>query len=265
MSTQALLKSATIVGTAAMATATPGAMEEGAPQQGNAQHKSTCVRSNIAMAASGIGLLIALVFAFIAKSDDEGTGSTGLFVSAAFFLVLLALAYFQRSLETQIMRFDEENDELRETRRGLDAENEELKATRTKLDAENEELRATRAQLDAENEELRGERREFEEENIKLKKERETFHAENANLKKNVEHLNKLHNDSVAMIRQLAMYGDECKEFGKDLKEVASDLHHTDDSLGLSAEEIKKQTAAMAAAVETLTKAAAASKSASTA
>jgi len=103
----------------------------------------------------------------------------------------------------------------------FDRENRELVMTRVALDAENNELRDTRTALDAENEELKG----------------------------HVHNLQVLHNDSVAMIRQLATYGDECKEFGQELRGISSDLQETDDSLGLTAAEIQKQVAALAAVV----------------
>ena len=192
------------------------------------------LRATIALWICLSGGLLSLVFALLAKSNDEGTGPTGLFIVTVVFLVLAVMSFFQRSLEKQIRRFDEENDELRETRSRLDEENQELKSTRDRLDQENKEFDAANRKYVASN---------------------ETFTRQLAEQEENLQHLNKLHNDSVAMIRQLAMYGDECKDFGKDLKEISGDLKETDDSLGLSADELRPQTAAIKAATDALVRA----------
>lgn len=103
----------------------------------------------------------------------------------------------------------------------------------SRFDAENDQLEATRQNLDAENLELK---------------------AHVSELKAHVANLNKLHNESVRMIRQLAIYGDECKTFGRDLAAITHKLNETDDSLGLTADELRTQVEMLAAVAATLGK-----------
>lgn len=101
----------------------------------------------------------------------------------------------------------------------LSRENEELSGHVSRLDGENRELSGHVDRLDGENRELAG----------------------------HVQNLQKLHNDSVRMVRQLALYGDECREFGQNLRDISSNLHETDSSLGLTADELESQVAALKA------------------
>lgn len=227
MANRALLSAVT--GAAAMEAGAAG----DAPGSVVPTRKTKCLRANFAMGVSAIGAIIAVVFALMAKNGSEGTGSTGLFICAVVFAILLVMAWFQRSLERQILRFSEENDELRATRNRFDEENKEF-------DAANKELQKTRDRLDQENKEL----------DAANDRHEKLIDKQEAELKK----LNKLYNDSVNMVRQLAMFGDECKELGHDLKDVAGDLKETDDSLGLTADELRKQTEAIAAATAALTR-----------
>lgn len=195
------------------------------------------MRANATLAVSLVGAVVALVFGATA-----GCASAPFFVLAAMLAAVAVLAWFQRGIERQISKFGRENRELRETRAGLDAGNEELRKTRAALESENRELREMRVAFGDENRELR--------------ETRAALDAENLELKGHVQNLQKLHNNSVNMIRQLAMYGDECKEFGQELRDISSDLQETDDSLGLTAAEIQKQVKALSAVVAATTRAA---------
>ena len=53
--------------------------------------------------------------------------------------------------------------------------------------------------------------------------------------------LNVLQRKSVRMIQMLSMYGDECKTLGVSLKDVAQELRKTDESLGLTSQELTAQ------------------------
>ena len=194
------------------------AVGEGQTTPAPVPRRKKCLRTNASMAISGVGAVIALVFAVVSRADT-GPGSTGLFVCAVAFAILVILAWFQRSLERQVIAFSKENDRLVNSRKHLDAENEELKQTRTRLDAENEELKQSNDQLAVQ-----------------------------------VKNLNKLHDDSVKMIRQLALYGDECKNFNKELSGISHELKETDDSLGLTSDELQKQVTALSALTSALTK-----------
>lgn len=109
---------------------------------GAASGASCCLRSNLALFLALSALGVSLIFAGLAESAGEKTCSSGMFALAALSLLLAILAWFQRSLEKQISRFDQENDELRATKTRLDKENEELADTRRRLDQENKELAA---------------------------------------------------------------------------------------------------------------------------
>lgn len=184
------------------------------------------------MALAAAGLLLGLCFGTLAYAAGDELPAAGLFGSALLCLALLVLSYFQRSLERQVRRFDQENDELRTTRRQLDAENEELKQGNKELKQGNKELKQNNAELA----------------------------TTSAAMREQVQHLNRLHNDSVAMIRQLALYGDTCKDFGRELGGIALSLHETDDSLGLQAHELEKQVAALGAVARALSASASAGR-----
>jgi len=162
-----------------------------------------CLKANFAMASAAAGLMVAL------GQQAAGCLAALGWIQAAAFLLLLGLAWRQRTVERQVNLFGAENDELRETRKQIDGEIGELREARQAIDAELDELREARTALDSENEEL----------------------------KHQVSRLNRLHNESVAMIQNLALYGDKCKQFGKELKTVSTALKQTDNSLGLTAEE----------------------------
>ena len=165
-------------------------------------------RANVTFGLALVAALMALGFGATSSSS-----STQFYAVAAVIAVAAVLAWFARSLDKQISRLDAENRELSGHVDRLDGENRELSGHVDRLDGENRELSGHVDRLDGENKEL----------------------AES------VKKLQKLHNDSVQMIRQLAMYGDECKEFNQDLRHISSDLQETDDSLGLTAEEFSKQ------------------------
>lgn len=71
-------------------------------------------------------------------------------------------------------------------------------------------------------------------------------------LSKQAENLNRLQRESVRMIQQLALYGDECREFNVSLKDISKDLRDTDTSLGLTAKEMGDQLNALASIVSAL-------------
>lgn len=64
-------------------------------------------------------------------------------------------------------------------------------------------------------------------------------------LEEQAKNLNKLQKKSTKMIQMLALYGDDCKSLGINLKDVSQDLHKTDESLGLKTEEMAQQIKAM--------------------
>lgn len=202
--------------------------------------KMPCLRSNASMAVALVGLAVAVIFFGIGRG--EGADTMGYIVAGILFLALAVLAYFQRSIERQVIRLDQENDELRETRHRLDQENKEF-------DEANKRLAQTENEIESDLKELKK----------VLETERAAAAEKLRRSEKQLQNLNKLHNDSVAMIRQLALYGDECKDFGKDLREVSSDLRETDESLGLSADELSAQVRALSAVAETLKKSSGAS------
>ena len=60
-------------------------------------------------------------------------------------------------------------------------------------------------------------------------------------LKQQAENLNRLQRESVRMIQDLALYGNECQQFGVTLSDISKELRATDDSLGLTATEMQQQ------------------------
>lgn len=227
-------------------------------------------KATLSMVLSVIGFVVAVTIGFLGQKDMLEYAMYGLGV---LFAALCVISYMYRSLEKQLHVFAKQNDELEATKNAFDQENEELKESRRQLDAENAELRETRKLLDRENEELKSTRLKLDAENkelansvVSINRTKEELAAENIDLASNVKaledermalqtqvaNLNKLHNEGVVMIRQLALYGDSCKHFGKDLKDVADNLHQTDDSLGLTAEELDKKIAALGQVVKTL-------------
>lgn len=231
MTTRALLGASTAVATMSSSTIERGEGAAPAPAQ------PRILRSTVAVIVALVGVAVSLIFAVVARGENEGTGATGLFVAAIIFGVAAVVAWFQRSLEKQIIRLSEENDRF-------GRENDELKDTRRRLDQENKEFDEANRINALENE--------------RLAKNNAELEAEVARLAKEAKNLNALYNQSVNMVRQLAMFGDECKTLGHDLRDVAGDLKDTDDSLGLTAEELSRQTAAIQAATAALTKVAAA-------
>ena len=191
-----------------------------------APEKPKCLRANASLGIACVGLVVAIVFGSISKVAGDDVGAAGQLIGGIVFLTLGILSFFQRSIEAQVIRLSEENDRYSQ-------ENDELKETRTRLDQENKEY-------DAENKKLRATRTRLDEENRE-------FDESNRALTEQVRNLNQLHNNSVKMIRQLALYGDECKNFGRELGDIKDGLAETDDSLGLTAEELKKQVDALSA------------------
>lgn len=221
----------------------------GSPRGAGAAPRRCCLRATVALWLCAAGALLSAACGIVARGGEPQAGAGGLFTAAALFVVLAIMAMFQRSLERQVLRFDEENDELRATRARLDQENLEFDAANRLLRAQVESAGAENAAFHASNVRLA--------QNAQgLEASLAAAAAQNAEQKKGLAHLNKLHNDSVAMIRQLALYGDECRSFGKDLKDVASELRETDDSLGLTAGELRQQAAAIQAATAALVAAA---------
>lgn len=236
----------------------------------------TIPKANISIFLSVIGFITSALFGVMTRAGgSEDILEYVMYGLAIIFAGLCVISYLYRSLEKQInifaeqnqqleetkVAFDKENEELKESRRLLDVENEELKETRKLLDVENEELKETHKKLDAENEELAQSVAKINDAKESLSKENRTLaisvkelETESEELKTQVANLNKLHNEGVNMIRQLATYGDSCREFGKDLKNVANDLKHTDDSLGLTAGELDKKVAALGQVIKTLEK-----------
>lgn len=90
---------------------------------------AVCMRSNITIALSGIGMIAGLIFA----AGNTETSNKFLILTSIFGITT-ASAWFQRSIEKQVNRLDSENDELRETREELDQENDELRETRDHLE-----------------------------------------------------------------------------------------------------------------------------------
>ena len=78
------------------------------------------------------------------------------------------------------------------------------------------------------------------------------FRQENDRLKVQVCNLNELQVRSVKMIQNLALYGDQCEEFGRSLSTITGDLQETDNSLGLTAHEMKQQVKALSAVTNAL-------------
>jgi hypothetical protein len=215
MATRALLAAG---GTAVAArVAIPGAE----PSIAREPRPTQCLRANFAMLVAVIGLVIAIAFSAINGRDTSTPGFTGFIACAVAFAVLVVMAWFQRSLERQILRFSAENDELKYTRERLDQENAEFDAANAKLVTANKQHEELIRQLEGD-----------------------------------VTNLNVLYNESVNMVRQLALFGDDCKTLGHSLKEVAGDLKDTDDSLGLTADELRTQAAAISAATNALLQAA---------
>jgi len=73
-------------------------------------------------------------------------------------------------------------------------------------------------------------------------------------LAQQAENLNNLQRQSVKMIQQLALYGDKAKSFGVSLADVSKELRETDESLGLTSEEMRKQLIALEKVTEALTR-----------
>lgn len=65
------------------------------------------------------------------------------------------------------------------------------------------------------------------------------------NLSRQAANLNELQRKSVQMIQMLSLYGDDCKTMGMSLTEVSGKLRQTDNSLGLTATEMKTQITAL--------------------
>lgn len=177
------------------------------------------LRATVAMGIAAFGAAASLIFAVMAREQCAGAGATGLFVTAIIFAVALVVAWFQRTLEKQIVRLSIANDRY-------DQENKEFSEANRINALENDRLRRNNEELESEVDRLGVE----------------------------AQNLNVLYNQSVNMVRQLALFGDECKTLGHDLKDVASDLKETDDSLGLTAGELERQTAAIRTATAALMK-----------
>lgn len=64
-------------------------------------------------------------------------------------------------------------------------------------------------------------------------------------LQKQAKYLNELQRRSVQMIQKLALYGNDCKKFGIELGEVSKQLRETDESLGLTSDEMAAQVRAL--------------------
>jgi septal ring factor EnvC (AmiA/AmiB activator) len=195
-------------------------------------------KANISLVLSIMGMGVALIFGLIAKGGNVDSLEYVLYGLSILFALLCGISYMYRSMERQLGLFSKENNELQKTREGLDQENDELKKSRIAIDKENDELRETRIALDRENEELSST-------TASLNVIRDDLDAENGELKVQVGNLNLLHNKSVDMMRQFALYGDDCKTLGHDLKDISSELKHTDDSLGLTADELDKKVKAL--------------------
>lgn len=73
-------------------------------------------------------------------------------------------------------------------------------------------------------------------------------------LAEQAQNLNKLQRQSVKMIQQLALYGNNCKEVGMSLKDVSKELRETDESLGLTATEMQQQLGALEKIMQALQK-----------
>ena len=71
-------------------------------------------------------------------------------------------------------------------------------------------------------------------------------------LKQQAENLNRLQRESVRMIQDLALYGNECQQFGVTLSDISKELRATDDSLGLTATEMQQQLDTLNTIISTL-------------
>lgn len=208
--------------------------------------KCTSPKTTISLLCSSFGIILSILFGFFARANDDSDATEySLYANAILFGIILIISWLYRSLEKQLSTFAEENDELRETGNKLEDTEKELSKTQDEIEKIKEELQETRNRLSIE-------RQEFDQENDELRASLKRFDEENKELTTQVANLNKLHNKSVNMIQQLALYGDECKTFGKDLKDTASDLKHTDESLGLTSKEFTKKLVALDKIVDTL-------------
>jgi len=148
-------------------------------------------------------------------------------------------------LSSERKRFEDENNELTETKKSFDetlaqyrVQIGEVVQAREKAAAELIQLRLLSTESDA-----RANRLE------RINSSQETKIAE---MTKHLENLNELQRKSTRKIQMLALYGDECKTLGVSLKDTASELHKTDQSLGLTAGEMSAQVKALQAITNAL-------------
>jgi len=143
-----------------------------------------------------------------------------------------------KGLEKENQRLATENDELTKISGRLEELQakyaEELSRLGRLQDASRREIDTLQALLGSENERVQ-----------QLDNLCEQQRGKIAEMTKQLTSLNELQRKSVQMIQMLSLYGDECKTMNVNLKEVSSTLRKTDDSLGLTAQELALQLTAL--------------------
>lgn len=164
-----------------------------------------------------------------------------------------------RELEQELVRFNTINENFSNANKEFRAqlashkrENATLHASLEKLSVECDNLRDHAARLKSAQEAAEREvlqlRDVAAEENIQLHQMREMCRQQRETIAKmtaQLKDLNQLQRKSVQMIQMLTLYGDECKTLGVSLKDVAGELKQTDESLGLTAQELQVQLVAL--------------------
>lgn len=165
---------------------------------------------------------------------------------------LSQLKHANEALSAEIATFDLHNKNYRDAIAEHKAQNAEYKEQLGRAEQTQHNLEATlgkvrRAQADSERQvaELRQlgieERVRVEELEELCGTQRETIEE----MSKQLRNLNELQRRSVKMIQMLSVYGDDCKTLGINLRDVSSELRKTDESLGLSTQELQAQLRAL--------------------